>query len=170
MAGLVIVDSAPEFDVRGTTRIRQEAEARGDGSVASVAEYQRVLAHNFPAGRPDSLARMAKHELRQREDGRFVRKIDPKFHAGRPQGEAEALAREKDVAKRLWEALAKLSCPTLVVRGAASDVMSPEVADKMVDDVLAKGTLAVVPQAAHSVMTDNPDGFNKAVCAFVLGE
>ena len=38
------------------------------------------------------------------------------------------------------------------------------------DDVLAKGTLAVVPQAAHSVMTDNPDGFNRAVCAFVLGE
>lgn len=170
MAGLVIVDSAPEFDVRGTSRIRQEAEARGDGSVASVAEYQRVLAHNFPAGRPESLARMAKYELKQRGDGRFERKLDPKFHAGRPQTEAEALAREKDVAKRLWEALAKIPCPTLVVRGAASDVMSPEVADKMVDDVLPNGTLAVVPQAAHSVMTDNPDGFNKAVCAFVLGE
>ena len=170
MAGLVIVDSAPEFDVRGTTRIRQEAEARGDGSVASVGEYQRVLAHNFPAGRPDSLARMAKHELRQRPDGRWVRKLDPKIHAGRPQSDAEALAREQEVAQRLWEALAKIACPTLVVRGAASDVMSPDVADKMVEDVLPKGTLAVVPQAAHSVMTDNPDGFNKAVCTFVLGE
>jgi pimeloyl-ACP methyl ester carboxylesterase len=170
MAGLVIVDSAPEFDVRGTTRIRQEAEARGDGSVGSIAEYQRLLAHNFPAGRPDALARMARHELKPRGDGRFVRKIDPKFHAGRPQTEAEALAREKEITKRLWEALAKIPCPTLVVRGAASDVMSPEVADKMVDDVLPKGTLAVVPQAAHSVMTDNPEGFNKAVCAFVLGE
>jgi pimeloyl-ACP methyl ester carboxylesterase len=169
MAGLVIVDSAPEFDVRGTTRIRQEAEARGDGSVGSVAEYQRVLAHNFPAGRPEALARMARHELRQRADGRFERKLDPKFHAGRPQSEAEALQREKDVAKRLWEALARIACPTLVVRGAASDVMSPEVADRMVDDVLAKGTLAVVPQAAHSVMTDNPAGFHDAVCTFVLG-
>lgn len=170
MAGLVIVDSAPEFDVRGTSRIRQEAEARGDGSVASVAEYQRVLAHNFPAGRPDALARMAKYELKQRADGRWERKLDPKFHAGRPQTEAEAFAREQEVAKGLWEALAKIPCPTLVVRGAASDVMSPDVADKMVDDVLAKGTLAIVPQAAHSVMTDNPDGFNRAVCAFVLGE
>jgi hypothetical protein len=47
--------------------------------------------------------------------------------------------------------------------------MSPEVADKMVDEVLQKGTLAVVPQAAHSVMTDNPSGFNEAVAAFVLG-
>ncbi|HEY8120821.1 MAG TPA: alpha/beta hydrolase [Myxococcota bacterium] len=170
MAGLVIVDSAPEFDVRGTTRIRQEAEGRGDGSVASVAEYQRVLAHNFPAGRPESLARMAKHELKLRADGRFERKLDPKFHAGRPQSEAEVLAREREIAKRLWDALAKIPCPTLVVRGAASDVMSPEVADKMVDDVLPRGTLAIVPQAAHSVMTDNPDGFNRAVCAFVLGE
>jgi pimeloyl-ACP methyl ester carboxylesterase len=171
MAGLVIVDSAPEFDVRGTTRIRQEAEARGDGSVASVAEYQRVLAHNFPAGRPDALARMARHELKQRADGRWERKIDPKFMTSRrPESEVEALARERETAKRLWEALARIPCPTLVVRGAASDVMSPEVADKMVDEVLAKGTLAVVPQAAHSVMTDNPDGFNRAVCAFVLGD
>jgi pimeloyl-ACP methyl ester carboxylesterase len=39
-----------------------------------------------------------------------------------------------------------------------------------VDDVLPNGTLALVPQAAHSVMTDNPDAFNKVVCAFVLGE
>ncbi len=170
MAGLVIVDSAPEFDVRGTTRIRQEAETRGDGSLGSVAEYARVLAHNFPAGRPDALARMARHELKPRADGRFERKLDPKFHAGRPQSDAEAFAREREIAKGLWEALAKIPCPTLVVRGAASDVMSPDVADKMVDDVLPKGTLAVVPQAAHSVMTDNPDGFNKAVCAFVLGE
>jgi pimeloyl-ACP methyl ester carboxylesterase len=170
MAGLVIVDSAPEFDVRGTSRIRSEAEARGDGSVASVAEYQRLLAHNFPAGRPDALARMARHELKPRADGRFERKLDPKFHAGRPQSEAEALAREQEMARRLWEALAKTPCPTLVVRGAASDVMSPEVADKMADEVLPKGTLAVVPQAAHSVMTDNPEGFNRVVSAFVLGE
>jgi pimeloyl-ACP methyl ester carboxylesterase len=170
MAGLVIVDSAPEFDVRGTTRIRQEAEARGDGSMASVAEYQRLLAHNFPAGRPEALARMAQHELRPCGDGRWVRKVDPKFHAGRPRDEAEAREREQEVTKQLWDALAKIPCPTLVVRGAASDVMSPEVADRMVDEVLPNGKLAVVPQAAHSVMTDNPEGFNQAVCAFVLGE
>ncbi len=170
MAGLVIVDSAPEFDARGTTRIRQEVEQRGDGTFASVAEYARLLAHNFPAGRPDALARMARHELKQRPDGRFERKLDPEFMAGRrPESEAEALAREREMTKRLWEALAKIPCPTLVVRGAASDVMSPEVADKMADEVLQKGALAVVPQAAHSVMTDNPPGFNEAVCGFVLG-
>ena len=170
MAGLVIVDIGPEHDPRGTTRIRMEVMQRGDGSFADPAEYERALAHNFPAGSPDALRRMARHELRRREDGRFVRKADPAFMAGRPgQGEAEDEAHERDTAKRLWDALARIPCPTLVVRGAASDILSPEIADRMVDDVLVKGRLAIVPRAAHSVMTDNPAGFAEAVAGFVLG-
>jgi pimeloyl-ACP methyl ester carboxylesterase len=170
MAGLVIVDIGPEHDPRGTTRIRMEVMQRGDGSFAAPEEYERVLAHNFPAGSPDALRRMARHELRQRADGRWERKADPAFMAGHPgQAEAEAEAHERDTAKRLWDALARIPCPTLVVRGAASDILSPEIADRMVDDVLAKGQLAVVPRAAHSVMTDNPAGFAEAVSEFVLG-
>jgi len=170
MAGLVIVDIGPEHDPRGTTRIRLEVMQRGDGSFAAPAEYERVLAHNFPAGSPDALRRMARHELRQREDGRWVRKADPAFMTGRAgASEAEAEAGERDTAKRLWDALARIPCPALVVRGAASDILSPEIADRMVDDVLAKGQLAVVPRSAHSVMTDNPAGFAEAVGAFVLG-
>ena len=170
MAGVVIVDIGPEHDPRGTTRIRMEVMQRGDGSFATPAEYERVLAHNFPAGSPDALRRMAQHELRQRDDGRWVRKADPAFMAGRAgASEAEAEAGERDTAKRLWDALARIPCPTLVVRGAASDILSPEIADRMVDDVLAKGQLAVVPRSAHSVMTDNPAGFAEAVGAFVLG-
>jgi pimeloyl-ACP methyl ester carboxylesterase len=40
----------------------------------------------------------------------------------------------------------------------------------MVDDELQNGRLAVVPQASHSVMTDNPEGFRKAVTEFVLAD
>jgi pimeloyl-ACP methyl ester carboxylesterase len=170
MAGLVIVDIGPEHDPRGTTRIRMEVMQRGDGSFASPAEYERVLAHNFPAGSPDALRRMAGHELRQREDGRWVRKADPAFMTARAEASAgDAEEHERDTAKRLWDALGRIACPTLVVRGAASDILSPEVADRMVDDVLANGRLAVVPRAAHSVMTDNPAGFAEAVASFVLG-
>src|SRR5512134_3942928 len=159
MAGLVIVDIGPEHDPRGTTRIRMEVMQRGDGSFASPAEYERVLAHNFPAGSEGALRRMAQHELRRRDDGRWERKADPAFMAGRPgQSEAEGEARERDSAKRLWDAVALIPCPTLVVRGAASDILSPEIAERMVDDVLQQGQLAVVPRSAHSVMTDNPAG------------
>jgi pimeloyl-ACP methyl ester carboxylesterase len=170
MAGLVIVDIGPEHDPRGTTRIRMEVMGRGDGSFAAPEEYERVLAHNFPAGRPESLRRMARHELRQRADGRWVRKADPAFMTARAETDPTAAeAHERDTAKRLWDALARIACPTLVVRGAASDILSPEIADRMVDEVLANGRLAVVPQSAHSVMTDNPAGFAEAVASFVLG-
>ena len=70
--------------------------------------------------------------------------------------------------QELWDSLERIRCPTLVVRGAASDILAPDVADKMVDEVLQNGRLAIVGQAGHSVMTDNPDGFRDAVTDFVL--
>jgi pimeloyl-ACP methyl ester carboxylesterase len=69
-----------------------------------------------------------------------------------------------------WGALARISCPTLVVRGAASDILSADTAEKMVDEVLADGRLTVVARAGHSVMTDNPEGFEEALSAFLLSE
>ena len=57
-----------------------------------------------------------------------------------------------------------------MVPGAASDVLSPEEADSIADDTLPNGSLAVVSQAGHSVMLDNPEGFLDAVAAFVFGE
>jgi pimeloyl-ACP methyl ester carboxylesterase len=174
MAGLVVVDTGPEHDPRGQIRIRQEVEGRtsdgGDGSLASVKEYEQILAHNYPAGAPASIKRMAESELKQREDGRWVRKADPAFMSSMATASAdEQAAYEEETRTKLWHACETVPCPTLVVRGAASDILSADTADKMVDDVLQNGTLAVVAQAAHSVMTDNPEGFNEAVSEFVLG-
>lgn len=170
MAGLVIVDAGPELDPRGTTRIRLDVQKSADQSFASVAEYERALAHAYPAAAPEALARMARHGLRRREDGRFERKTDPAFGRARARlSEAELEASERETTARLWEALRRIACPTLVVRGAASDVLSADCADRMVEDTLARGSLAVVPRASHSVMIDNPKGFAEAVCGFVLG-
>ncbi len=184
MAGFVIVDSAPELDVRGTVRIsvdlQKNSKSSGDGdgggggpSFASEAEYRDVLAHNYPAASREALARMAQHGLRRRDDGRFEAKLDPAWFQGRRDAGADAAAmreREDKLTREMWDALAKLECPTLVVRGAASDVLSADVADRMVEEVLRHGRLAVIPRAGHSVMVDNPDAFRSALTGFVLGE
>lgn len=172
VAGFVIVDSAPELDARGTTRIRMEVAEHRDPAFKSIAEYENLLAHNYPAATPEAVKRMAKYGVKQREDGRFVLKMDTAFRgAGTKMPSAEEMAEyNKRTTAELWDALGKITCPTLVVRGAASDVMSPEVADKMVDEVLVNGKLAIVGQAGHSVMTDNPPAFQEAVAGFVLGE
>lgn len=170
LAGMVIVDSAPVLDARGTTRIRMEVAEHRDPAFSTLAEYENILAHNYAAATPEAIKRMARNGLRQREDGKYVLKMDTAYRGARgPKlGPDELASREEQHVQDMWAALEKLPCPTLVVRGAASDIMSPEVADRMVDEVIPNATLAVVPQAGHSVMTDNPEEFNKAVAEFVL--
>jgi pimeloyl-ACP methyl ester carboxylesterase len=170
MAGLILVDIGPEVDARGVTRIRQEIESNPRPTFPSVEEYARALTLAYPAGRPDALMRMAHHGLRRRDDGRFEPKLDPGLLAAGSAEPPETRAeRGRAASQALWKALERVPCPTLVVRGAASDVLSPETADKM-EEVLLKGSLAVVPQAGHSVMIDNPDGFREAVTQFVLSD
>lgn len=172
MAGLVIVDSAPDLDARGTTRIQLDVGQHKDPSFGSVAEFETTLLHSYPEAQPHAIKRMAHHGLKQRDDGRYILKMDPALRGAVAQTStpAERAQYEERIRGELWDALKNTPCPTLVVRGAASDIMSADVADKMVEDVLPKGRLAVVPQAGHSVMTDNPKGFREAVSGFILGE
>jgi pimeloyl-ACP methyl ester carboxylesterase len=182
IAGLVIVDSAPELDPRGTVRIQldlqrggtlpgAEAAASGGPSFASEAEYREVLARNYPAAGREQLHRLARHGLRPRGDGRLEPKLDPAWFRGRlGAGESAQREREERITRELWDALGRVPCPALVVRGAASDVVSADVADRMADEALAHGRLVVVPRAGHSVMVDNPEACRDALTAFVLGE
>jgi pimeloyl-ACP methyl ester carboxylesterase len=170
MAGLVLVDAGPELDARGVSRISTDVARSIDLSFASLAECENALAHAYPAAQPAALARMARHGMRKREDGRYERKTDPAFHAARGQLTAAAAeALEKKTTKELWDALAGIPCPALVVRGAASDVLDPDTAERMAEEVLPNARLALVPRAGHSVMTDNPEGFSEAVSSFALG-
>ena len=169
MAGLVLVDIGPELDPRGTTRIRMEIETNPEPSFGSVDEYARLLSLQYPAAQSKALLRMAQHGVRRLENGRYALKLDPALR-GAGRGKGARTSSEEDLARAQWEALARIPCPTLVVRGAASDVLSADVAERMAQEVLRKGSLAVVARAGHSVMTDNPDGFRDAVTAFVLGE
>ncbi len=175
MAGLVLVDIGPDHDWRGVLKIRDEA-ARTPESFGSVREFERLMASALPMARADVIARLAHHAVRRREDGRYEPKLDPFFRQGiRGEGETpadtEAMMKQgESEAQELWKLLERIPCPTLVVRGAASDVLSPDTADRMVDEVLPDGTLEVVPQSAHAVMIENPEGFNEAVGRFVLGD
>jgi pimeloyl-ACP methyl ester carboxylesterase len=170
MAGLVLVDIGPELDPRGLMRIRQDVESDREPVFESLEEYARMLSLAYPATRPETLVRMATHSAKQRADGRYELKIDPALRGavGASETDEDRETREREMTQAQWSALERITCPTLVVRGAASDVFDPDVADRMTDDVLAKGKLAIVPRAGHSVMSDNPEGFNEAVAEFVL--
>ncbi len=172
LAGLVLVDIGPELDARGPLRMRQEVESHQKPRFGSVEEYAGVVSHNYPASSPEATLRMARDELKQCADGLYELKMDPALRGvlASRGSDAQLLAVEEALIQQQWGALAKIPCPTLVVRGAASDFLSPEIADKMVDEVIPNAQLAVVPQAGHSVMTDNPEGFCQVVTDFAVSE
>ena len=58
--------------------------------------------------------------------------------------------------------LATINVPTLLVRGAESDVLSVETAEKMAQ-AMPNCQLVTVRDAGHSIPLDNPAGFLAAV-------
>ncbi len=170
LAGLVLVDIAPDVDPRGVTRIQLDV-SQAPQDFASIQEYEAVLARQYPEAKTATLAKLAHHWSRETPEGRFKLKLDKGFITVRAETSAE---RAEELAKKeadeLWTALRAMPCPTLVIRGAASDILSADTADKMVDEALPKGRLEVVARAGHSVMIDNPEGFIKVLSGFVLGD
>ena len=80
--------------------------------------------------------------LRQEPDGRWTWKMDPSYIRQRVrQGTPRRPA--------LWPVLERLPCPTLIVWGAESDVLSEGQAQRMVK-TLPKGELVVVPGVGHA--------------------
>jgi pimeloyl-ACP methyl ester carboxylesterase len=63
--------------------------------------------------------------------------------------------------------LERIAVPTLLVRGAESDVLDAGVAQKMTE-VMPNCRLATVPDAGHSIPLDNPTGFIAAVRPFLV--
>jgi pimeloyl-ACP methyl ester carboxylesterase len=96
---------------------------------------------------------------RQLPNGKFGWRYDLEIREQRRRGTAPPAA-------DLWPSVRTITCPTLVVRGAETDTLSPEVAQQM-EQTLAQGKLVEVPRAGHMVFEDNPDDFIAKVTAFL---
>ena len=150
LAGLVLVDVGPEVRQAGVRKIAAfTSEAT---PLDSVEEFvARALAFN-PRRDATLLRRSLLHNLRRMPDGKWMWKYDQRHRGRTPDPGAAERRREL-----LWSAVAKVSCPTLVVRGAESDVFHDGDAEKLAR-ALPDGRWVTVPGAGHTVQGDNPAG------------
>ena len=149
LAGLVLVDVGPETRAEGVRKIAAfTSEATPLDSVEQYVE--RALAFN-PRRNRELLRRSLLHNLRRMPDGRYMWKYDQR-HRGRVDPEAQARRREI-----LWAAVDTVDCPTLVVRGAQSDVFHDEDAERLAGR-LRRARWVRVEGAGHTVQGDNPAG------------
>ncbi len=143
LACLVINDIGPDAEV-GSQRITQMVGDRPEvfATLEDAMAYRRNVSP-IVAGRSEEDQReLAIGVLRQQADGRWVWKLDPAYIQQRVQhGPPRRPA--------LWPALQRLQCPTLVVWGMESDVLSEAQARRMVE-VLPQGELVAVPGVGHA--------------------
>jgi len=147
LAGLVIVDVGPEIRTDGVRKIAAfTSEATPLDSVEQFVD--RALTFN-PRRNRELLRRSLLHNLRRIPDGRFMWKYDQR-HRGKVDPDAYARRREL-----LWSAVDTVPCPTLVVRGAQSDVFHDEDAERLAGR-LRRGRWVKIEGAGHTVQGDNP--------------
>ncbi|MGD9934369.1 MAG: alpha/beta fold hydrolase [Dehalococcoidia bacterium] len=154
---LVIVDIGPDIVAAGSQRIRSGV------TVNDVFESPEHAINAARKGNPSADETELRDRVRQnlmlREDGAWTFRYDPSLRnpetpLPRPTSEAG------------WAAVANINVPTLLVRGALSDVLSVETANRMVQ-AIPDCSFAEVPDAGHSIPLDNPAGLIRAVQTFL---
>ena len=157
MKGLVVVDVGPEINATGTQRIREFASTPELDSPEAFLE--RAVKFN-PLRDPVVLRRSLFYNLRQLPAGKWALKHDQR----RASEEAWRISTEQR--ERLAREVTKISCPTLIVRGALSDVLSDEAAERFARS-LPHARWLRVEQAGHNVQGDNPRGLLDAMRPFL---
>jgi esterase len=152
MAALVVVDVGPEIIPAGGARIRDFIAAP---QLDSPDEFLKRAVEFNPLRDPRILRRSLYYNLRQLANGKWSWKHDTRRAAEAQTDDMAAAAAHR--AEELWKAVPKIKCPTLVVRGALSDVISDEQAEKFVH-TLPNGRFVKVEKAGHNVQGDNPAG------------
>lgn len=159
LAALVLIDVGPDLQSKGTARIRGFlAEAQEFDSLEEIVEHAKRF---NPRRDPVLLRRSLLGNLRRTPSGKWRWKWDPRPRV-RPRDEGATAARRA----LLWERVDGVTCPTLVVRGAQSDVFSPENAETLARR-LPKATLRVVEGAGHTVQGDAPADLTREIRAFL---
>ncbi len=155
---LVLVDTAPRIEPEGIGKIQAFMHQRPEG-FDSLDEIADAIASYQPhRKRPKNLAGLAKN-VRVGENGKYHWHWDPRFRPTRHD-----MAKRQD---RLEACAGKLRLPTLLVRGALSDVLSEEGAQEFCE-LCPHAEYVNVTRASHMVAGDRNDIFGNAVIEFLL--
>jgi esterase len=140
---LVINDIGPDAEV-GTQRITQTVGTRPEAfaTLEDAMAYRRQVSPITARRSPEDQRELALGVLRQQPDGRWVWKMDPTYIQQR-------VKHGPPPRPALWPVLQRLPCPTLVVWGRESDVLSEAQARRMVE-VMPRGELVAVPGVGHA--------------------
>ena len=148
LASLTIVDTGPDTQSVGRRRMQQFKSLPDE--LDSFEEFaNRIQSYT---GRPmEQVLGSLKYNIRERSDGKWSWKYDKVMR--QPDYQSQTIP-----SSELWEMITHINCPTLIIRGANSDVFNSDTMDKM-RNTIADCIISTVDNAGHLVQGDNPVGF-----------
>ena len=161
---LVLNDVGPTIDPAGLARIGAYVGRVQDfASLDEATVYLKSISETFGPHTPAQWRELTRHQFKQNERGRFV-----------PRGDAAIAAPFKAFTPELakmsealtWAAYDSIAIPTLLVRGAESDLLSKATALAMTQRG-PKARLVEFDGVGHAPMFQQPDQV-EAVRAFLL--
>jgi pimeloyl-ACP methyl ester carboxylesterase len=162
--GIVLVDVTPRLQKQGVDRIIEFMRGGEDGFDSLDAVADAVASYLPHRRRPKDLTGLSKN-LRKGEDGRYRWHWDPKIlkawdPASYTKEEGDQIVRER------LEASARLTVPTLLIRGRMSDVVTEEHAHEFLG-IAPHVEYVDLEGAAHMVAGDKNDVFIEVVSDFI---
>ncbi len=154
---LVIVDIGPDINLAGLQRVR-DMMANAPERIESEEWAVEYIRRANPLQDIDMLRERVRHGLRRAPDGELTWKYAKGLRDMMREGRRDAVD--------LWEPLPRIPCPTLIVRGAESDILSAEVAKQMAER-LPDGRVVEIAGAGHTVPADRPEEFVRQIRAFL---
>jgi pimeloyl-ACP methyl ester carboxylesterase len=164
-SGVILVDVTPRMDINGAQRVVGFMAAHPDGFPTLTAAADVIAAYNPHRARPESTDGLHK-VLRQRPDGRWVWRWDPAFVTSKMDSLRTDPERFDVIAELLTEGATHITAPTLLVRGAQSDLVSPEAVSHFLTAV-PHADAVDVSGTGHMVAGDDNDAFTSAVLNFL---
>ena len=155
---LIIVDVGPVTNPEGGARVKQQLSEQPEefDSFEAVVEY-RSKQDRFASDAV--IRRRLLYESKELPNGKFGWRYDLAIREQFRQGTMAPMA-------DLSPDLRQINCPTLVVRGPHTDILTEETAQQMIE-TLPHGQLVEVQQSGHMVFEDNPEGFLAAISSFL---
>jgi pimeloyl-ACP methyl ester carboxylesterase len=156
---LILVDITPgraSAALAGAAAPSSEAPQRRDfdtpdGAVAYIAQL-------MPRAPVHLVEESVRHGIRLADNGRYTWKYDPALlrrRRGHAPGDLD-----------LWSLMKSVSTPTLLQYGSHSDVVTPELAQRLVQ-TMPSCKVERVENAGHGLFTDQPDAFAVSVERFL---
>ncbi len=151
VTALIVVEAAPEVLRGGVERLRRMVGSADE--FESLDEAVESMRPFFPYATDEQLGRRARSALAEGTDGGLVWAFDPALR------DASLRPPEPDPGQRrladLWECADRVQCPVMIVRGAETDMLTPEAIQRLHRRIVGS-RVSLIEDAGHPVPSDQP--------------